>query len=74
MAVTTAFKIKETKAKQFPPDLLSVTSLEVWEMGLCLQPSREKGWPSGDKFKGEAQRALSSYQGDFPAQASFPLF
>lgn len=75
LAVTTAFKTKRTKDKQSPPDLLSVTSLGVWEVGLYLQPrSRGKGWPSSDKFKGEAQRALSSYQGQFPAQASFPLF
>lgn len=64
LAVTTAFKIKGTKAKQSPPDLPPVTSLGVWEVGLYLQPrSRGKGWPLGDKFKGEAQRALSSYQG-----------
>lgn len=55
-----AFEIKGTKTKQPAPDLPSVTSLEVWEAAVYLQPrSKGKEWPSDDKFKGGAQEALS---------------
>lgn len=74
LAVTTAFKIKGTKAKQPPPDLPPVTSLGVWQVGLYLQEAEGKGGLQVTSSREKLRELSPLIQGQFPAQASFPLF